>query len=86
MSVSPVQRDRPAETVAGFMATAAIFASLVGIVYRPVRVEPVAIFVALVAAGIGGRHQRLAGFAVAVGGVCWLLGMTIAVLAGHRLW
>lgn len=88
MSVSPAEheRDRPAEVLAGFMATAAIVAGLVAIVHRPVRIAPFAILIALVAAGIGGRHARLAGLAVAVATVGWLLGMTVSVLTDRPLY
>lgn len=80
MSVSPVERGRPGEAVAGFLAAAALFAGLVAVVYRPVRIAPFALLVALVAAGMGGRHQRLAALAVAVVTIGWVLGMTIAVI------
>ena len=88
MSVSPtpVRRDRPAETVAGLLAAAAIFISLMGLAYRPVRLVPVAILLALVASGIGGRNERLAQLAVAVGAACFAVGMALAVLTGHPLY
>jgi len=87
MSVpSPVQHDRPADTVAGLMASAALFASLIAVVYRPIRIAPFAIAVALVAAGMSGRHQRLAAFAVGVGAACFALGLTIAVLTQNPLY
>ena len=35
--------------------------------------------VALVAAGMGGRHHRLAGVAVAASTAAWFFGMVIAV-------
>ena len=87
MSVpSPVQRDRPADAVAGLMASAALFASLIAVVYRPVRIAPFAIGVALVAAGMSGRHQRLAALAAAVGAACFALGLTFAVLTKNPLY
>ena len=46
------RQNRPAETVAGFLAAAAIFVSLVGIAYRPLRLIPFAILISLVAVGI----------------------------------
>jgi hypothetical protein len=79
------RRDRPAEVVAGFLAAVAIFAAAVAVVYRPVRVAPAAILIGLVAAGMGGRHARLAAFAVAFATVCWIAGMIVAVLTGHEL-
>ena len=88
MSVSPtpVERDRPADAVAGFLAAAAIFISLMGLAYRPVRLVPVAILLGLVAAGIGGRNARLAQLAVVVGAVSFAAGMAFAVLTGHPLY
>ena len=77
---------RPVETLGGFLATASIFASLVGIAYRPLRLIPLAIVLALLAAAIGGRHSRLAFFAVYTGAVCFVLGMTAAVASSHPLW
>ena len=83
---TPVQRDRPADAVAGFLAAAAIFISLMGLVYRPVRLVPVAILLGLIATGIGGRNERLAQLSVAVGAASFAVGMTIAVLTGHPLY
>ncbi len=68
------------------MAAVSIVFSLIGLGYRPFRLTIPAIAVALIAAAIGGRYQRLATVAVGVGGVCWFGGMTIAVLTGHSLW
>lgn len=83
---APVRRDRPADAVAGLLAAAAIFVSLTGLAYRPVRLVPVAILLALVATGIGGRNARLAQLAVAVGAASFAVGMTLAVLTGHPLY
>ena len=85
MSVSE-RRERPAEAVAGFLAAASVAVSLIGIAYKPVRTIPIAIVVALVALGIGGRHQRLAELAVAAGAVAFVVGMTIAVATQSALW
>jgi hypothetical protein len=79
-------RSAPAEAVAGFLAAAAIFVSLMGIAYRPARLVPVAILLALVAVGVGGRSSRLAAFAIAIGGVSFAVGMAVAVLTGHPLY
>ena len=87
MSVPPVvDRERPADAVAGFLAAAAIFIGLMGVAYRPARLAPVAILLALVAAGIGGRNARLAQLAVVVGAVSFAAGMAFAVLTGHPLY
>ena len=85
MSAVPERRDSPAEAVAGLMASASIFVSLLALVYRPFRVTPVTILLALIAVAIGGRHNRLAIAAVVVGTACWFVGMTIAILLERPL-
>jgi hypothetical protein len=80
MAVPVAEGDRPAETVAGFLAATALFAGLVALVYRPARIAPAAIVVALIASAIGGRYSRLSALAVAVSAVCFVAGMTIAVV------
>lgn len=75
-----------ADTVAGFLATISIFASVLALAYRPVRILPFAIVLALVAARMSARNQRLAGWALAAAVVGWTLGMTIAVVAESPLY
>jgi hypothetical protein len=83
----PVERTRPAEAVGGFLAAASIALSAVAMVYLPVRVAPFALVIAFVAVGLtSDRHARLAAFAVAAGALGWLVGMTVAVLAGEPLY
>jgi hypothetical protein len=79
------QREGSSATIAGVLAATAMFVSLIGIAYRPARVVPVAVVVALVALGMGGRHERLAWFALAVAGVAWLVGMTVAITVNHPI-
>ena len=86
MSATPYRQSRPAETVAGFLAAAAIFVSLVGVAYRPLRLIPFAIVLALIAVGIGGRAERLATYAVAIGAACFTIGLAVAVITSHPLW
>jgi hypothetical protein len=86
MSTVPEERARPSESVAGFLAAVALFVSLIGVVYRPVRLIPGAVIVALIAVGMGGRHQRLAAFALAVTAIAWVVGMTIAVATSNPLY
>jgi hypothetical protein len=74
------------DTIAGLLATVSIFTSFVGLAYRPVRLIPFAILLALTAALMSERHQRLGGLAVAVAVVCWTLGMTIAVVTENPLY
>ncbi len=79
-------RGAPGETLAGFLAATAIFFSAIGLVYRPLRLVPLAILLALLAAGLGGRHSRLALYAVVTGAVCFVAGLAIAVVTTHPLW
>lgn len=85
MSAQPRASSGAAEAVAGLLASLSIFASLIALAYRPGRVIPFALLVALLAASIGGRHARLAAWALAVGGACFVVGMAIAVLTDNPL-
>ena len=81
-----VHRWSTADTVAGFLATLSIFASALGLVWRPVRLIPFAILIALIAARMSARNERIALYAVIAGVVCWTLGMTIAVVTKNPLY
>lgn len=75
-----------ADTVAGFLATLSMFASALGLIWRPVRILPFALLIALVAARMSARNQRIAFYAVLVGVICWTAGMTIAVITENPLY
>jgi hypothetical protein len=81
----PSGRWTAVDTMAGLLATVSIFASAVGLAYRPVRLIPFAIVLALVAARMSERQKRLAGLAVAAAVICWTVGMTIAVVTKNPL-
>jgi putative Mn2+ efflux pump MntP len=97
ISAAPDRQRERLDTLAGLMSATAIFVGLLGatnldlsisgtqIAMRPIRIGVAAVALALVAAGIGGRHQRLAAIAVAITGACWVLGMAIAVITRHPL-
>ena len=79
-------RERPAEIVAGFLASASIFMSCVGLAYRPLRLIPLALVLAFVASAMAsGRSRRLAAAAAGVGALCFAAGMAIAVLTENPL-
>jgi hypothetical protein len=88
VSVTPQAESshRPGEAIAGLLASLSIFASCVGIAYRPARLIPAAILLALLATGLGGRHSRLATLAIAIGGVCFVVGMAVAVLTDNPIY
>lgn len=86
MSTLPqTERAGAREAVAGFIAAGALFVSLVGVVYRPARLIPAAIVVALVSARMTERHSTLAGWAVGVGIASFVIGMAIAVITENPL-
>ena len=85
VSAQPVREDRPADAIAGLLAALALFASLIGIAYRPVCVIPFAIVLALIATAMGGRHARLAAAAVFVGGLCFIVGLALAVITNNPI-
>jgi uncharacterized protein DUF4383 len=74
------------QTLAGFLAAAAIFVSAIGVAYRPLRLIPFAILLALISVAIGGRSVRLATAATFIGAACFVLGMAFAVVTSHPLW
>jgi hypothetical protein len=67
------------QLVADFLATFALFAGLVGIVYSPGRLCTAAVFISLFAAALGGRDRHLVPVAVAVTTASWIVGMILAV-------
>jgi hypothetical protein len=81
-----LDREGPAETIAGFLATVSIFMSVTGLAYRPLRLVPVALVLAFVAAAMAsGRSSRLAAAAAGVGALCFAAGLAIAVLTESPL-
>ena len=77
---------RTSETVAGFLAAIAIFVSLVGLAWHPLRLILPSLAIALVAAGMGPGKGRLQFAAVLISGVCLFFGLTIAVAFSKPLW
>lgn len=86
MSAPPYERSSAAETIGGFLASAAIFGGLIGVAYRPLRVIPFALLLALISAAIGGRNERLATYAVFICGACFAVGLAAAVITSNPLW
>jgi hypothetical protein len=77
---------RPAYTVAGYLSAMAIFASLIGLAWHPLRLIAPSIVLSLVAAGMAPRGNRLAQTAVATVAVCFFVGLLIAVVTERALW
>ena len=79
-------RRTSADTVAGYLSAIAIFVSLVGIAWHPLRLILPSLAVALVASGMGNGKGRLQLAAVLICGVCLFLGLAVAVATSHPLW
>ena len=74
------------DVVAGLLAAAALFFALLALAFHPLVVSVAAFLLALTAAGMSKAHERLAGIALAVAGVCFVAGMAIAVTTHNPLW
>ena len=83
---SDAHRWSTADSVAGFLATLSIFASAVGLIWRPVRLVPFALVLALIATRMSARNERIAWYAVVAAVICWTAGMTIAVVTENPLY
>ena len=86
MSSEPVERLAPHEGVAGFLAAIAIFASAIGIIWHPLRLVPISAVLALIAAAMGGRYQRLSMIALMIATAAFFLGLTVAIVFQKPLW
>jgi hypothetical protein len=90
------QRDR-IDTITGLMSATAIFLAFLtatdlhlsisgeDVQMRPIRVGVAGVILALIAAGIGGRHRKLAAIACVIAGAGWVLGMVVAVVTERPL-
>jgi hypothetical protein len=79
-------RRNTVEAVAGFLAAASLFASLVALAYHPVPLSVTACLLALIASGMSSRHRTLCFTAVLVSATCFVAGVVIAIVTGHQLW
>ena len=82
----PAVRDRPADTVAGFLAALAMVGGAVAAVVRPVTIGLLAILIAFIATGLAERNQRLAAAGVAIAAGGFLTGMIVSVITSRPLW
>ena len=79
------ERTPPTEAVAGLLAALAIFAGALELVYRPFRLAPVALLLALVATVMSDEQPRIIPLAYATIGVCFIAGATLQLLTHHPL-
>lgn len=79
-------RSRPSETVAGYLSSLAIFTSVAGIFWHPLRLILPSLAIALLASGMTPGRSRLQLVAVLICAVCLFLGFVVAVITSHPLW
>jgi hypothetical protein len=86
--VTSTARDRtsPVEAVAGLMAAGALFIGAMELVYRPFRLAPAALILALAATVMSRKQQRLIALAFAVIGICFVAGAALQIITHHPLY
>jgi hypothetical protein len=80
------ERIRPADAVAGVLAAGALFLGAFELFYRPFRLAPVAVILVLVATVMSRDQQRLIALAMAVVGICFVVGTALQVITHHPLY
>jgi hypothetical protein len=86
MSSVDAPQQTTTDTIAGLLAAMAIAICLIGVAWHPLRLIIPGIVIAMVAAAIGGRYQRLAYAAVITAAASFFAGMLIAVVTQNPLW
>ena len=86
--MSSTTRDRitPGEAIAGLLAACAVFLGALELVYRPFRLAPAALLLALAATLMSRDQQRLTALAFVVIGVCFVAGAALQVITHHPLY
>jgi hypothetical protein len=86
--VTSTIRDRtpPSEAVAGLLATLAIFVGALELAYRPFRLAPAAVLLAIVATVMSREQPRLIPIAYATIGICFVAGAALQILTHHPLY
>jgi hypothetical protein len=68
------------------MAAGALFVGVLELVYRPFRLAPVALILALMATVMSREQQRLITLAIAVIGICFIVGAALQIVTHHPLY
>jgi hypothetical protein len=86
--VTSSDRDRtpPSEAVAGLLASIAIFVGALELVYRPFRLAPAALILAIIATVMSREQPKVIPVAYAMIGVCFITGATLQILTHHPLY
>jgi hypothetical protein len=85
VSSSSLDRTPPSEAVAGLLASIAIFVGALELVYRPFRLAPAALILALVATVMSREQPKIIPLAFAMIGICFIAGATLQLLTHHPL-
>ena len=86
MTSSYRDRTPPSEAVAGLLATIAIFLGGLELLYRPFRLAPAALILAIVATVMSREQPKVIPVAYATIGVCFIVGATLQILTHHPLY
>ena len=86
MTSSYRDRTPPSEAVAGLLASIAIFVGALELVYRPFRLAPAALILALIATVMSKEQPRVIPVAYAMIGICFITGATLQILTHHPLY
>jgi hypothetical protein len=86
MTSSYRDRTRPTEAVAGLLASLAIFIGGLELFYRPFRLAPAALILAIVATVMSRDQPTVIPVAYAMIGVCFVTGAALQVLTHHPLY
>ena len=86
MTSPSLDRTPPSEAVAGLLASIAIFVGALELFYRPFRLAPAALILALIATVMSRAQPKLIPVAYAMIGICFIVGATIQILTHHPLY
>lgn len=86
MTSSSRDRTPPSEAVAGLLATIAIFLGGLELFYRPFRLAPAALILAIIATAMSREQPRVIPVAYAMIGICFIVGATLQILTHHPLY
>ena len=75
----------PSEAIAGLLAAIAIFVGALELVYRPFRLAPAALILALIATVMSREQPRTIPIAYAMIGICFVVGAALQVWTKHPL-
>jgi uncharacterized membrane protein YoaK (UPF0700 family) len=86
--VTSSYRDRtpPSEAVAGLLASIAIFVGALEPLYRPFRLAPAALILAIIATVMSREQPKVIPVAYAVIGVGFVVGASLQIITHHPLY